>query len=446
MRKRTATALMLALALAIPMSGQTRSGGRPWAPDIWPGYWYGNEEFVHHTLPVGGWNTIGSFSFRGLAMGETFLSASDGTAGYLNPALLTALDRPVIAVDYRWSENAYRTSSWPEVIPMMGPWAGNGDVRSFKRSMDDIAAMSLALPFGDWALSASYFRFQDFGTPRIDGFFETGLESVEQSGGLRGVNLAIAACLTSSFSLGVSASYLFGDIRRTEILAPVYWILEGSVSPSDPGGSVAPIWSWPSTSERYDLDMKGFSYAFGAAFEPNEKWMVGLTIRPPFAIDIEAGLESLYLDGISVPVKTWGSFFEKQPFTAVGSVRFRPARRFELTADVSFWGWSGATSDYGSSWAYARDFKGVVKLNIGAEYKVALPFRALRDLSLRAGYIHDPQPYRYAESYARDHFCAGFGLSLGAVEVGFSAKLGLAARELRRFHANVFQAGAAYKF
>jgi hypothetical protein len=37
-------------------------------------------------------------------------------------------------------------------------------------------------------------------------------------------------------------------------------------------------------------------------------------------------------------------------------------------------------------------------------------------------------------------------LSLGAVEVGFSAKLGLAARELRRFHANVFQAGAAYKF
>ena len=175
-------------------------------------------------------------------MGETFLSASDGTAGYLNPALLTAWTAPRSALDYRWSENAYRTSSWPEVIPMMGPSDGYGETRSFKRSTDDIAAMSLALPFGDWAVSASYFRFQDFGFPRIDGFYGTGLESVEQSGGLKGVNLAVAARLTSTFSLGVSASYLFGDLRRTEVLAPVYyWILEGTVSPSDPDGSVAPI-------------------------------------------------------------------------------------------------------------------------------------------------------------------------------------------------------------
>jgi hypothetical protein len=120
--------------------------------------------------------------------------------------------------------------------------------------------------------------------------------------------------------------------------------------------------------------------------------------------------------------------------------------RFELTADVSVWGWSGVSSDYAPSSYYPQDLKNIIKLNLGAEYRIPLPFPAIKDLYLRAGYIHDPQPYRYAESYSRDYLCAGTGLCLGHLVMGFSAKIALSPREPRRFHSNVFQAGATYRF
>ena len=446
MKLRSALALILVLVPALPLVGQGRSDVKSWAPDIWPGYWYGSEEFTRHTLPVGGWNTLGAFSIRSLAMGETYLSVSDGTAGYLNPALLMGFERPKVSADYRWSENAYRTSAWPEVVPMRYTSYGYGESRMFKGSADDLAALTMALPLGDWAVSASYYRFQDYHFPRINALYWSGLDRVEGSGGMRGVNLAVAARLTPKLSLGLSASYLFGSLRRVQVLTPIYYWFDGTVSPADPGGDEPPIWIWPSTTETYDLDMKGVALTFGAAFEPNEQWTFGLTLRPPFALDIDARAESLVMDGYSAPVETWGSYYEKQPLVAVGSVRYRPIEAFTLTADVSVWGWSGATSDYASSLYYSRDFRSVVKLNLGAEYRVRLPFPAVKDLFLRAGYIHDPQPYRYDEAYARDLFCAGAGLAFGPVEVGVAARLAVSALEVRRFRLNVIQAGASYRF
>ena len=98
--------------------------------------------------------------------------------------------------------------------------------------------------------------------------------------------------------------------------------------------------------------MKGFAFTFGAAFEPNEQWTVGLTVRPPFALDIDCRAGEPLFGRRLRPRQDLGELLSrKQPFVAVGSVRFRPEDRFELTADVSFWGWSGAASDYGSSWA-----------------------------------------------------------------------------------------------
>ena len=444
--------ILLILAAVIPLAalGQDSSGGKPTAVDIWPGYWYGNDEFTYQTLPVGGWNTIGAFSLRSLAMGETFLSATDGTAGYLNPALLSTVKAPRLSLDYRWSENAYRAYPWPQIIPLVEFASGYGESRTYKgKSEEDLASIALVLPFDGWAVSASYFRFQDYRIPRIDGLYGTGLEFVEGSGGTRGVNLAVSARVARHLSLGVSASYLFGDIRRVQVLTPVYIWFDGTVSPSDPGTGIPPIWYWPSIRETYHLDLKGASLSFGAVFEPSERWTLGLTLRPPFAMDIDARMESLWMDGASVPSVSWERSFEKQPFLAVGSVLYRASEAFELTADVSFWGWSGAASDYPASSYYpysTRSFRDVVKLNVGAEYKVGLPFRSVKDLFLRAGYIHDPQPYRYDESYSRDLLCAGTALAVGPLEVGVSAKIAISARELRRFRANIFQAGAVFRF
>lgn len=424
-----------------PVAGQTTG-----TSVIWPYYWFGNEEFIYHTLPVGGWNTFGSFSPRSAAMGETFFSVSDGTSGYLNPAVLTAIKQPLFSLTYRNTENKYKTSSWPDIIPMREYFLPQGETRSFKRKTDHVDSISLVLPFGEWAVAANYSLFQEFNIPKISGFPGSWLDMVKQSGEMRGLNIGISCRLTSSFSLGVSASYVFGDINRTQVFTPIYWILENSVSPPGQREKIPPFYPWPMTSEEYGLDLKGFFFNLGAVFEPNEKWKIGLALRPPFSIDLRADIETVFMDVIPCWGKTSGDFYAKQPLVAVGSVLYRPVDSFELTADVSVWGWDSVSSDYLPSWSGLPDFKSIVKLNLGAEYKISLPFPSLDNLRLRAGYIYDPQPYRYAESYARNSLCAGLGLSLGPLEMNFSAKISFSPRELRRYHTNVLQAGATYRF
>jgi len=421
-------------------------GQKQYSPLIWPDYWYGNEEFVYHTLPVGGWNTLGSFSPRSVAMGETFFASSNGTSGYLNPAFLAVLKEPQFSLSYRYSENSYKSSFWPEIIPMREGFNGYREKHSFKRKTDYVDSISLVLPFHDWVLAANYFLFQEFNFPRIKGYPDNWLDTIKQSGEMRGLNLALSYRLTTSFSLGISASYVFGDINRTQVFAPVYFILDDRVSPPGQGGSIPPYWPWPTTSEDYNLDMKGLYFNLGATFEPTEKWKIGLALRPPFSIDIKADIETTFMDMVQYTEKSSGDFYNKQPLVAVGSVLYRPVNSFELTADIAIWGWGSVSSDYAPSWYYPRDFKSIIKLNLGAEYKVPLPFPALDELCLRAGYIYDPQPFRFAESYSRDYFCAGLGLSAGHLEMGFAAKISLSPRELRRFHSNVLQIGATYRF
>jgi long-subunit fatty acid transport protein len=442
--KKTAVSLALLFVLfsLSPVFGQ-----KTYAPVIWPDYWYGNEEFIYHTLPIGGWNTLGSFSPRSVAMGETFFASPNGTSGYLNPAFLSVIKQPMFSLNYRYSENSYRTSFWPDIIPMREGFNGNRETHSFKRKTDYVDSISLVLPFHDWVLAANYFLFQEFNFPDINGYPSYWLDTVKQSGKMRGLNLALSYRLTSSFSLGISASYVFGDINRTQVFAPIYYILEDRMSPPGPGVSIPPDWPWwPTTSEVFSLDLKGLFFNLGATFEPNEKWKIGFMLRPPFSIDIKAEVETTFMDLVPYQERSSGDFFNKQPLVATGSVLYKPVDSFELTADVSVWGWNSVTTDYTQSWYYPQDLKSIVKLNLGAEYKVPLPFPALDDLALRVGYIYDPQPFRYAESFSRDYFCAGLGLSIGDLEMGVSAKISLSPRELRRFHANVFQIGATYRF
>jgi hypothetical protein len=70
----------------------------------------------------------------------------------------------------------------------------------------------------------------------------------------------------------------------------------------------------------------------------------------------------------------------------------------------------------------------------------------VKGLALRAGYVYDPQPYPYAESWAQSFLTGGFGLSMGDFEIEAAAKVGFVATELGRFHSNIFQIGAGYMF
>jgi hypothetical protein len=136
----------------------------------------------------------------------------------------------------------------------------------------------------------------------------------------------------------------------------------------------------------------------------------------------------------------------KHPLVAVASVLFHPLKSFQFTADLSSWGWGGFSTDIDPGWFGNYDFRSVTKLNLGAEYKIGLPFEGLQTLALRAGYIYDPQPYGYIPRVTRDYATFGIGLPAGRLDLHVAAKLGLSDREKNRFHTDVLQVGAGYRF
>ncbi len=381
-------------------------------------YGYETEDFLFITLPVGGWNTRGSFSPRSVAMGETFFSSADGTSGYLNPAVLAVIKRPQFSLNYRRSENRYETSftrlyhAWEIDPPFFDEFP------TYRRKTDYLDSISLLLPFRGWTIAASYFLYQEFNIPRITNTPDLPPFTISESGEMHGLNVALSHRLTSSFSLGISASYVFGDIDHNESL-------------------------YGDRTYEYDFGLKGLFIDLGAVFEPNEKWRIGLALRPQFTLDIKEGVE------ISRQPRSSNDYYRKQPLAAVGSVLYRPSDSFELTADVSFWGWSSSGSDFWLGYdALVTFFKNTLKLNLGAEYRIPLPFPAIKNLYLRAGYIYDPQPYNrvsWLEGNSLDCFCAGLGLSIGDLELGFSAKIRISPGKAGRFRANVFQAGVTYR-
>lgn len=408
--------------------------------------WVGMEEFIYHNLPVGGWNVLGPFSARATAMGETFFASLNPFAGYLNPAFLNVLTRPQFSLNFNYTENTYKNSSGNPFIYLVDEV---GQKNSFIRKTDYLDGVGIALPFKKWTVAANYFIFQEFNFPNVKTDFYFSPSKVKQTGKMKGVNLALSHCITSSFSVGISAAYVFGEISRFQVSGPVYRILNEGFSGQNFRMSSQFIPSpFPGilTLENYDLDLKGLFFSLGFNFKLSEKWLVGLAFRPPFKINLKTRVEYTFPE-IKIPAETSsGDFYLKQPFVAVASVLYKPISSFQVTADLSFWGWSNATSDYRPSWYYPYNFKDIIRLNLGAEYQIDLPFKLIEGISFRTGYIYDPQPYTYNESFSRSFFCAGVCLCIGNLEFESAVKISLVPAELQRFHSNLFRLGISYQF
>jgi Outer membrane protein transport protein (OMPP1/FadL/TodX) len=418
---------------------------------VWPWPWTSMQEYDFPFLPVGGWNTPAAFSPRSLAMGETYLSSGNSTAGFLNPAYLSALTAPQFSLSYRFTENRYKTSSWPYMDLL--PQGSYSETRSFSRGTDYLDSAGLALPFEKWVVAANYFLFQEYNIPDIKGPFwgypiplaEPDIwieypQSIAQSGFMKGLNLAFSYRLTESFALGASVSYVFGDIERVQEWPEIYYI-----QPDKNGDSTSPPYGQiPSTTQKYSYDAKGFFFNFGFTWEPSRQVTLGFSLRPPFSLDVQTELE--YTDSAGSGSYLSQDNYFKHPLVAAGSLLFHPLESLCLTLDLSYWGWGEFSTDIDPGWFGSYDFQSVVKLNLGAEYEIGLPFDVFEALALRAGYIYDPQPYRYSPNIARDYVTFGFGLPVGDLDFHFAAKLGLSGREQNRFHSDVLQIGGGYRF
>jgi hypothetical protein len=413
---------------------------------IWP--WWGPDEFTYFTLPIGGWNVLGPSSVRGTAMGETLLGNTGPASGFFNPATSCRPETASFTLSYRYAHTVYK-ANYPSPFFIQMAMPSHDDMASFARNTENLDRVGISLPFRGCTVSANFGLFQEFNFPDIKPEFYSYWSEVTQSGKLRGANLSVSRSLTRSFSLGVSVSYLFGDLSRSQTVPQLYWILDGI---ADGGRSLPPIseldrlMAETYSVEKFSLDFDALAFNLGLTFQAGKDWTIGLLFRPPFNLNVDANIRVTYSDSAQLPVHSVDEYSLKQPFVAVSSVSFRPVSGFELAADLSYWGWGQSSAPYQQGWYYSPAFKSVLKLNLGAEYRIDFPAGRIKGLALRAGYIYDPQPYQYAESWARSFLTGGFGLSLGDFEIEAAAKVGFAATELGRFHSNIFQIGAGYKF
>jgi len=447
--KGVALAAIVVGVVAVPGQARQRRGQGQLDPErkmglIWP---QAMEEFAFPTLPAGGWNTLGTFGARSAAMGETFLSGQSPAAGILNPGFLTRLSGPELSLSYRYTAHSYETL--PGFALSNLTVLQESTPSSFKRQIGYPDGVGLAFPLGAWSFSAGYFVFQEYNIPDASASFFSMPNKVKQSGEMRGINLALANSITDAFSVGISASYLYGRISRFEV-SPIYTIL-GEL----PAGSLLAdlrklvlnlLFQGPVRAEDMDMDLSGFFVNLGATYRWRNNMLVGFSLRAPFILGLEVGATR------SFPGSRWPEerFSAKakldQPLVATASLLYLPTPSFTLAADLSYWAWKGCRSKDNFRWMYPAGFENILKLNLGAEYAVPLPSRIIRSLALRAGYIHDPQPYPISEGFSRDFATAGFGLKIGPCIFDAAAKIQLFDLDPGRFHTNIFSVGLSYEF
>ena len=106
--------------------------------------WIGMEECVYHNISTGGWNLLGAFSSRSTAMGETLLSNQGAASGYLNPAFLSSVSKVNFSLDYRYTENIYKTSIYSPYY--VAVYDATIEKYSFKRKSDHINHTGFVVP------------------------------------------------------------------------------------------------------------------------------------------------------------------------------------------------------------------------------------------------------------------------------------------------------------
>jgi len=426
---------------------------------VWPGF----QESAFPFLPVGGWNVMGTYSVAAAGMGETLLGPNGPAAGFLNPAFLVTIGQPAFSLSGRYSSNSY-ASHGNSILGYQ--LAGHEDSDAFRRGTGYFDQAGLSVPLGRWVVAANYELFQEYSFPTIkSGFgYVAPFAKIDQTGSLRGVNLALARRIGRGFAVGVSFSYLFGSVSRVEVSYPIY-ILTNILSAFLPGGLAGWLESLnlpgvgaldsilPGGEIVLDrhFDLKAPSFTIGATYEPDARWLFGLVLRPPVDIRIRTTSKTstgmdMGTNGFPLVYETHGRNYMKLPLVAAASVRYRPVPRFQLAGDVSFWAWSEYATDLLPS-GYGQELgENVLKLNLGAAYAFELPWNILREITVRAGYIYDPQPYQAGTRFSRNFATAGLGFKIWRVYLDVAAKLGILSPEAQRFRSNQLRAGLSVLF
>ncbi len=341
--------------------------------------------------PLQTWNLFGITTASSLSRGGTSFTLSDGSAVSLsNPALLTKLPRFTFSLS-----GSYRATMLNKYgIVNTGAFYSPQN-SAFGLYSGDFFGFSFTIK--SWAFSLSVGLPEKYNRPDVSWDFEFGGQlyyslTFNQTGALLNYNFSVAKKLTNGIAFGLGFNLIQGSYEKH---VEEQWAQAGQT-----------------ISDDKTFDFYGLLINAGIVFDISENLTVAAVFRSPY--NKKANSESLYrfVDttvSTDIQIDSSETSVFHQPLLIGLGLQSNILRNLTIAADASFLNWSNYKVNYFGE-ILRRDFKDVIRLNAGLEYRNKYPlFNTILEMPIRLGVIYDPQPMENPKSY---YFCYTLGAGI----------------------------------
>jgi hypothetical protein len=356
----------------------------------WPQMTLGQYE---DEAPLRTWNTFGFSTAPSLARGETrFTLASDCSASLSNPALLPALPKFTLALNF----SVDTASLFKYSMVNTGVLYTNKNI-SLSLLAIDFAGASMKIK--NWTFALSISLLENYPRPSVDlsSYTSTDILSrtfvFDQDGNLKNINFSIARRVFGNLSVGIGLNYAYGFLEKNY---EDDWVISNF-----------------SFSDRKYYEFQSFYINGGLVLDLTKKIKVAAIFRTPFSKKADG--ESLYRyyspsTDTEIITEASGRSEYKQPFVAGLGVSYTFSPKLRASSDFTFYDWSEYSIVYfGVEGEQKRDFKDIIKVGAGVEYVSPFNIFGLKgQVPFRAGVSYDPQPMKEPDS-AYLYFSLGTG-------------------------------------
>jgi len=331
--------------------------------------------------PLQTWNLFGITTAASLSRGGTSFTLSDGSAVSLsNPALL--VDLPKFTLTFSGS---YRTTMLNKFGIVNTGAFSTAQNSAFGLYSGDYAGISFNIR--GWSFSLSVGAHENYSRPDISWDYTFSGQTYytityNQTGTLLGYNFSLAKKLTNGIAVGLGLNLIQGKYEKH---LEEQWIQAAQT-----------------ISDDKTFDFHGFYINGGIVFDISKNFRAAAVFRSPYRKKADSESLYRYIDSnvstdIQIDSSETSIFY--QPLMIGVGLQSDILKNLTIAADASFLNWSDYKVNYFGE-ILRRDFKDVLRLNAGLEYKNEYSlFNTFLDVPIRLGIIYDPQPMINPSSY-----------------------------------------------
>jgi long-subunit fatty acid transport protein len=335
--------------------------------------------------PMRTWNTFGlpGAAEIGLA-GTQFTLASDTTALFANPALMTRLPRLSVTVSgasttadfYRYSLVNTGVVSSSANLPL-GIYALESAAVSFR--------------LGAWAVGVGYGLQDVYDRPPVNINYITYELTFAQTGTLNVLNFSLARAFGRHVSAGIGFNVLSGKLTRSMF---------------ERYGS-----GYETITDDITQDFKGSYFNGGLFFDVVDSFHVSLVFRAPYIkkADSRSVLSHIGGSGRNIVIEATAQDEYQEPLAAGLGLSYAFQPNWHVVGDLSYFNWS-RYKVVSFDEPLARNFRDCLRASLGMEYFASFTFAGQEfTLPVRAGIALDQQPMKDPRS-AYVLYSLGMGL------------------------------------